>query len=55
MEPNTIVRGRVAQVVGDEVWIEVNRGCRGVVPLAEWYDEAEGGIVPPCLAKSSRC
>jgi small subunit ribosomal protein S1 len=47
MEPNTIVRGRVAQVAGDEVWIEVNLGCRGVVPLAEWYDEAEGRVVPP--------
>jgi small subunit ribosomal protein S1 len=47
MRPNRIARGRVAQVVGDDVWIEVTPGCRGVVPLAEWYDEAEGRVVPP--------
>jgi small subunit ribosomal protein S1 len=46
-EVNKIVKGRVLQVVGDEVWVDVGYKSEGVIPLAEWYDEGLDKIVPP--------
>ena len=46
-EVNKIVKGRVLQVVGDEVWVDVGYKSEGVIPLPEWYDEGLDKIVPP--------
>jgi small subunit ribosomal protein S1 len=44
---NKIVRGRIAHIVGDEVWIEVDSEHSGAVPLEEFSDEVLDAIVPP--------
>jgi small subunit ribosomal protein S1 len=46
-EVNKIVTGRVLNVVGDEVWVDVNYKSEGVIPLNEWYDEGLDKVVPP--------
>jgi small subunit ribosomal protein S1 len=46
-EVNKIVNGRVLNVVGDEVWVDVGYKSEGVIPLNEWYDEGMDKIVPP--------
>jgi small subunit ribosomal protein S1 len=46
-EVNKIVTGRVLNVVGDEVWIDVGYKSEGVIPLQEWYDEGLDKVVPP--------
>ncbi len=46
-EVNKIVKGRVLNVVGDEVWVDVGYKSEGVIPLNEWYDEGEDRIKPP--------
>src|SRR5262245_42752732 len=46
-EANKIVNGRVLNVVGDEVWIDVGYKSEGVIPLQEWYDEGLDKVVPP--------
>ncbi len=47
IEVNKIISGRVLNVVGDEVWIDVGYKSEGVIPLNEWYDEGVDKIVPP--------
>src|SRR5438067_3112515 len=46
-EVNKIVNGRVLNVVGDEVWIDVGYKSEGVIALQEWFDEGLGKVVPP--------
>src|SRR5262249_10928475 len=46
-EVNKIVTGKVLNVVGDEVWIDVGYKSEGVIPLNEWYDEGVDKTVPP--------
>jgi small subunit ribosomal protein S1 len=46
-EVNKIVTGRVLNVVGDEVWVDVGYKSEGVIPRQEWYDEGLDKIVPP--------
>src|SRR6266566_1710599 len=46
-EVNKIVTGRVLNVVGDEVWVDVGYKSEGVIALNEWYDEGVDKIVPP--------
>jgi small subunit ribosomal protein S1 len=46
-EVNKIVNGRVLNVVGDEVWVDVGYKSEGVIPLNEWYDEGSDKVVPP--------
>src|SRR5580704_17393615 len=46
-EVNKIVNGRVLNVVGDEVWVDVGYKSEGVIPLNEWYDEGLDKVVPP--------
>src|SRR6516165_130362 len=46
-EINKIVSGRVLQVEGDEVWIDVGYKSQGVIPVQEWYDEGLDKIVSP--------
>ena len=46
-EVNKLVKGKVLNVVGDEVWIDVGYKSQGVISLQEWYDEGFDKIVPP--------
>jgi small subunit ribosomal protein S1 len=46
-EVNRIVTGRVLNIVGDEVWIDVGYKSEGVIPVQEWYDEGLDQIKPP--------
>src|SRR5437870_1590736 len=46
-EVNKIVNGRVLNVVGDEVWVDVGYKSEGVIDLQEWYDEGLDKVVPP--------
>src|SRR5436305_5877763 len=46
-EVNKIVNGRVLNVIGDEVWVDVGYKSEGVIPLNEWHDEGLDKLVPP--------
>ena len=46
-EVNNIVEGRVANLVGDDVLVDVGYKSEGIIPLNEWYDEGEDKIKPP--------
>jgi small subunit ribosomal protein S1 len=46
-EVNKIVTGRVLNVTGDAVWIDVGYKSEGVIPVQEWYDEGLDKVVPP--------
>ena len=46
-EVNKIVTGRVIQIIGDEVLVDVGYKSEGVIPLNEWYDEGLDKVVPP--------
>src|SRR5438874_1172485 len=46
-EANKIVTGRVMQVVGDDVVIDVGYKSEGIIAVAEWYDEGQDKVVPP--------
>jgi small subunit ribosomal protein S1 len=46
-EVNKIVTGKVLNVIGDEVWVDVGYKSEGVIALNEWYDEGLDKVVPP--------
>jgi small subunit ribosomal protein S1 len=46
-ETNKIVRGRVIDIVGDDVLVDVGYKSEGIIPLNEWYDEGQDKVVPP--------
>src|SRR5262245_27133778 len=46
-EANKIIRGRVVQVAGDDVVVDVGYKSEGIIPLGEWYDEGADKVVPP--------
>jgi small subunit ribosomal protein S1 len=46
-EVNKIIAGKVLNVVGEEVWVDVGYKSEGIIPLQEWYDEGLDKIVPP--------
>jgi small subunit ribosomal protein S1 len=46
-EVNKIISGKVLNVVGEEVWVDVGYKSEGIIPLQEWYDEGLDKIVPP--------
>jgi small subunit ribosomal protein S1 len=46
-EVNKIVRGRVLNVIGDDVVVDVGYKSEGVIKLEEWYDEGLDKVVPP--------
>src|SRR5262249_45884542 len=46
-EANKIVNGKVMQVTGDVVVVDVGYKSEGVIPLAEWYDEGADRVVSP--------
>lgn len=46
-EINKLVSGRVLQILGDDVLVDVGYKSEGVIALQEWYDEGLDKIVPP--------
>src|SRR5437870_1156350 len=46
-EVNKIVNGRVLNVIGDDVVVDVGYKSEGVIKLEEWYDEGLDKVVPP--------
>lgn len=46
-EVNKLVTGRVLNVLGGEVLIDVGYKSEGVIPLSEWYDEGKDAVVAP--------
>jgi small subunit ribosomal protein S1 len=46
-EVNRVVTGRILNVTGDDVWIDVGYKSEGLIALNEWYDEGLDKIVPP--------
>lgn len=46
-EVSKLLIGKVLNIVGDDVWIDVGYKSEGVIPLQEWYDEAQDKVVPP--------
>src|SRR5471030_2536131 len=46
-DANAIIKGRVLNIVGDEVVVDVGYKSEGVIPLEEWKDEGLEKVVPP--------
>jgi small subunit ribosomal protein S1 len=46
-EANKIVKGRVLQIVGDDVIVDIGYKSEGIIKLEEWYDEGLDKVVPP--------
>jgi small subunit ribosomal protein S1 len=46
-EVNKIVKGRVLQVIGDDVVVDVGYKSEGIIKLEEWRDEGLDKVVPP--------
>ena len=46
-DTNKIIKGRVLNLVGDEVVVDVGYKSEGVIPLEEWKDEGMDKVVPP--------
>jgi small subunit ribosomal protein S1 len=46
-DANKIVTGKVLNIVGDEVWIDVGYKSEGVIGLEEWKDEGGESVSPP--------
>lgn len=47
IKPNSIVRGEVVRLAGNQVWIAVDAQARAAVSLQEFHDETLGAVVPP--------
>jgi small subunit ribosomal protein S1 len=50
-EVNKIVTGRVANIVGDDVVVDIGYKSEGIIPLQEWYDESVDKVVPPTIGE----
>lgn len=46
-EVNKIVTGRVANIVGDDVVVDIGYKSEGIIALQEWYDESTDQIKVP--------
>src|SRR5437870_3019675 len=46
-EVNKIITGKVVNVVGDDVLVDVGYKSEGMIPRGEWYDEGLDKIVEP--------
>ena len=44
IDVNKIVSGKILNIVGEEVWIDVGYKSEGVIPLEEWKDEANPAV-----------
>src|SRR5271165_7484680 len=48
-EINKIVSGRVANIVGDDVVVDIGYKSEGILPLQEWYNEGTDRVEPPAI------
>jgi small subunit ribosomal protein S1 len=48
-EVNKIVSGRVANIVGDDVVVDIGYKSEGIIPLQEWYNEGTDRVEPPAI------
>jgi len=46
-EENKLLTGRVLQVTGEGVLVDVGHKSEGVIELREWYDEDTDTVIPP--------
>jgi small subunit ribosomal protein S1 len=46
-ETNKIVTGRVVNIVGDDVVVDVGYKSEGIIHVQEWYDEGDDKVHPP--------
>jgi small subunit ribosomal protein S1 len=46
-DTNKIIKGRVLNVVGDDVIVDIGYKSEGVIPLEEWKDEGLDKVMPP--------
>ncbi len=46
-ETNKLVKGRIINIVGDDVVVDVGYKSEGIIPINEWYDEGQDRVVPP--------
>src|SRR4051812_8040678 len=46
-EAHTVVTGRVVNIVGEDVVVDVRSKSEGIIPLAEWRDDATGEVAGP--------
>src|SRR5262249_49775098 len=44
---NKVIDGRVVNIVGDGVLVDVGYKSEGVIPLQEWYDDNDEQVHPP--------
>src|SRR5579884_1385243 len=50
-EVNKIIKGRVVNIVADDVVVDVGYKSEGIIPLQEWYDEGDDKIHPPQIGE----
>jgi small subunit ribosomal protein S1 len=50
-EVNKLIKGRVVNIVGDDVVIDVGYKSEGIIPLQEWYDEGDDKVHPPRIGE----
>ncbi len=48
-EVNKPIKGRVINILGDDVVVDVGYKSEGIIPLNEWYDEGLGKVVVPAV------
>src|SRR6266542_978156 len=46
-DTNKIIKGRVLNIIGDEVLVDIGYKSEGVIPLEEWKDDGVDKVVPP--------
>src|SRR5437879_4259970 len=46
-QENKLLTGRILQVTGEQVLVDVGYKSEGIIELREWYDDAAGEVVPP--------
>jgi small subunit ribosomal protein S1 len=50
-EVNKIIKGRVVNIVGDDVVVDVGYKSEGIIALQEWFDEGDEKIHPPRIGE----
>jgi small subunit ribosomal protein S1 len=50
-EVNRLIKGRVVNIVGDDVMVDVGYKSEGIIPLQEWYDEGDDKVHPPRIGE----
>src|SRR5687768_14354286 len=46
-DTNKIIKGRVLNIVGEDVVVDIGYKSEGVIPLEEWKDDGSDKVAPP--------